>query len=380
MTLPDSQTMLCKGKRCLLLAVQPHLIHNEQRFMEKKKLLLGMSLEELRLMVVQMGEKRFRGKQVADCIYRQGCRDIDGMANLPVVFRDKLTAIYDVGRSAVKKISRSSDGTFKLLLKPAFGDLIEAVGMPYTDRFSCCVSTQVGCAISCAFCATGDGGFRRNLAAGEILDQVLTVQETAHKEKLMKDGQRISHVVFMGMGEPLMNYDATLTAVRLLNEELNIGMRNITVSTIGYVSGIYRLAKERLQLTLAVSLHSADNAQRKKLVPGMVRYSLGEIVEACREYFRETSRRITFEYCLMKGINDKTEDAARLADLVRGLNCHINLIPFNQVEGSGFKPPEAAAISNFRRVLEEVGIPVTQREQRGGNIQAACGQLRRQSI
>lgn len=347
--------------------------------MEKKKLLLGLPLEDLRRLAVGLGEKEFRGKQVADWIYRQGCREISRMANLPWEFRERLAAEYEVGRSAIKKLSKSRDGTFKLLLKPAFGDLIEAVGMPSADRFSCCVSTQVGCAIGCAFCATGVSGFRRNLAEGEILDQVITVQETAHKEKLLAESSRVSHVVFMGMGEPLMNYDATLAAVKLLNDELNIGMRNITISTIGYVPGIYRLGTEHLQLTLAVSLHASDNALRKKLVPGMSRYALGEIVEACRDYFRQTGRRITFEFCLLRGINDGQEDAVRLASLLKGLNCHVNLIPFNYVEGSGFRPPESGALSDFRRTLEEAGFTVTQREQRGDSINAACGQLRRQS-
>jgi len=345
-----------------------------------KKILLGMSTDELKLLATASGEKEYRGKQVADWIYRQGCRVIDDMRNLPDAFKIRLVGEYEVGRSDIMKMRRSKDGTFKLLLRPAFDELIETVGMPYDDRFSCCVSTQVGCAIGCAFCATGAGGFKRNLAAGEIIDQVLTVGEVALREKLLGAGGRISHVVFMGMGEPLINYDATLAAIKLLNTELNIGMRNITVSSIGYVPGIYRLAKEQLQITLAVSLHASEDILRRHLVPGMSRYKLKEIVDACRAYFRETGRRVTFEYCLLKGVNDTRDDAIRLAALLKGINCHVNLIPFNPVEGSGYKLPEPGRVADFRQVLEDASIPVTQREQRGAGIEAACGQLRRQFV
>ena len=343
-----------------------------------KKLLLGMSTADLKLLAVELGEKEFRGKQVADWLYRQGCREISRMANLPVDFKTKLEEGYEVGRSLVKKTSKSKDGTFKLLLKPAFGELVEAVGIPYQGRFSCCVSTQIGCPVGCEFCATGASGFKRNLSAGEMVDQVLTVGEVAIKEKLLAPDGRVSHVVFMGMGEPLLNYEATLAAVRLVNGEFNIGMRNITLSTIGYVPGIYRLAGENLQLTLAVSLHAADDALRRKLVPGMTRYTLQEIVDACKHYFRETKRRVTFEYCLLKDVNDGQADAARLAAMLQGLSCHVNVIPFNSFKGGGFHASEAARIASFCRVLEEADIAVTQREQRGEGIEAACGQLRRQ--
>ena len=345
-----------------------------------KKLLLGMSTADLKLLAVELGEKEFRGKQVSNWLYRQGCRNMSQMANLPASFKLNLEKGYEVGRSLVKKTSKSKDGTFKLLLQPAFGELVETVGMPYEGRFSCCVSTQVGCPIGCTFCATGVGGFKRNLSAGEIVDQVLTVGEVAIKEKLLAADGRVSHVVFMGMGEPLLNYDATLSAVHLLNTELKIGMRNITLSTIGYVPGIYRLAKENLQCTLAVSMHAAEDVLRRKLVPGMTRYTLQEIIDACKHYFRETGRRVTFEYCLLKGVNDGQADAANLAVMLKGLNCHVNLILFNSVKGSGFYPPETYRVTTFRRVLEEADITVTQREQRGEGIEAACGQLRRQAL
>jgi 23S rRNA (adenine2503-C2)-methyltransferase len=343
-----------------------------------KKILLGMSTADLKLLAAELGEKEFRGKQVADWLYRHGCREISGMANLPVAFKSKLEAVYEIGRSQLQKNNMGKDGTFKLLLRPYYGELVETVGMPYDERFSCCVSTQIGCPVGCAFCATGSGGFKRNLAAGEMIDQVLTVAEVAIKEKLLAPDGRVSHVVFMGMGEPLLNYEATLAAVRLINHELKIGMRNITISTIGYVPGIYRLAAERLQLTLAVSLHAADDALRRKLVPGMSRYLLKDILSACQHYYSHTGRRVTFEYCLLKGVNDSQAEAASLASLLKGLNCHVNLIPFNEVLHSNFKCPEPAGVMAFRRVMEEAGITVTQREQRGAGIQAGCGQLRRQ--
>jgi len=344
-----------------------------------KKMLLGLDGSELKQLAADLGEKEFRGTQLADWIYRHGCRRISDMANLPATFRMKLGESWEVGRSTLEKTSIGRDGTFKLLQRPYYGELVETVGMPYEGRFSCCVSTQVGCPVACAFCATGAGGFKRNLAAGEMIDQVLTVGEVAVQEKMLDLDGRVSHIVFMGMGEPLLNYDATLAAVRLINDELKIGMRNITVSTIGYVPGIYRLAAERLQLTLAVSLHAAGDGLRRKLVPGMSRYLLKDIMAACQHYFNHTGRRVTFEYCLLKGVNDSQAEAAALASLLKGLNCHVNIIPFNEVLQSNFRRPEPAGIAVFRRALETAGITVTQREQRGVGIQAACGQLRRQS-
>jgi len=203
-----------------------------------KKMLLGLGGSELKQLATNLGEKDFRGKQVADWIYRHGCRQVNDMANLPAAFKMKMDESWEVGRSTIEKTSMGKDGTFKLLLRPYYGELVESVGMPYEERFSCCVSTQIGCPVGCAFCATGSGGFKRNLAAGEMIDQVLTVGEVAVKEKLLVPDGRVSHVVFMGMGEPLLNYEATLAAVSLINHELKIGMRNITISTIGYVPGI----------------------------------------------------------------------------------------------------------------------------------------------
>jgi 23S rRNA (adenine2503-C2)-methyltransferase len=243
------------------------------------------------------------------------------------------------------------------------------VGLSYADRFSCCLSTQVGCPVGCVFCATGLGGFSRNLTAGEIVDQVLAVQEAGRT-------RRVDHVVFMGMGEPLLNYEATVKAMRLLNSELGIAMRHLTVSTVGYVPGIHRLAQEKLQVTLAVSLHAPTDDLRRQLIPGMTRWSLAEIIDACREYLQQTGRRVTFEYCLLDGVNDGTKEAQELARLLQGMNCHVNLIPYNPVSGlASYKRPKKS-IRAFRGILEGAGIRVTQRVQRGPDINAACGQLR----
>jgi len=343
-----------------------------------KKNLLGMTAADLCQVVVELGEKEFRGRQIARWIYCNGVKEIGQMANLPAQFREKLASGYTVGRASILNLSQSKDRTFKLLLELADGESVESVGMLYSDRFSCCVSTQAGCPVGCVFCATGAGGYQRNLAAGEIAGQVLAVQEAGHKESLAEVNGRVSHVVFMGMGEPLLNYEATLKAVHLINSEMGIGMRNITISTIGYVPGIYRLAEEHLQLTLAVSLHAADEALRRKLVPGMTRYSLKDIIQACRDYIKTTGRRVTFEYCLLNRINDSREDAERLVALLKGLNCHVNLIPYNSFPGNVYKKPEKVKIDEFRQILEEVGINVTRRAQKGAGIQAACGQLRGQ--
>lgn len=345
-----------------------------------KNRLLGLDTAELRGIARKLGEKPFRGEQMADWLYCKGVRQIDEMSNLPVDFKSALSRIYITGRSTIIRTSVSRDKAFKLLLGLIDGECVEAVGMLYNDRFSCCVSTQVGCPVGCLFCATGNSGFKRNLLPGEIIDQVLSIGEFAYKQKLIRENERISNIVFMGMGEPLLNYDATIKAVHLLNGEMGIGMRNITISTIGYVPGIYKLAKERLQLTLAISLHAADDELRRKIVPGMSRYKIRDIIQAGTAYFHETGRRITYEYCLLGGVNDSLTSANRLAELLKGLNCHVNVIPFNNVVGSGFYTPSRESIYNFCSILEKSHINFTVRERRGVEIQAACGQLRRSLI
>ncbi len=375
--------------------------------------LLGLNTEELRALLRDEGLPSYRGKQIAEWVYRQGARSVNEMTNLPDTLRARLGEKYEAGRSQTVAVHRSRDGTAKLLLEMSDGARVETVGLPYEDRFSCCVSTQVGCRTGCVFCATGLSGFTRDLTAGEIVDQVLTVQEAARTEppqdgpllrcapflrsapsrescgkSLRRESStrvrqvekaNIDHVTFMGMGEPLLNYAETLKAVHLLNSELGIAMRNLSVSTAGYVPGIRKLALEKLQITLAVSLHAPDDVLRKQLVPGMTQWSVSELIDACREYVEQTGRRVTFEYCLLDGVNDGFTEARALAALLRGLNCHVNLIPYNPVPALEFDASPQKSVQAFRDVLEDAGIQVTQRVQRGSDIDAACGQLRRRA-
>ena len=333
--------------------------------------LLGCSTEELRVLVSSGGQPEYRGSQLAEWIYRRGARSFDEMTNLPADFRTRLSQKYEIGRSCVMATQRSADGTIKLLLEMGGGARVESVGLPYEDRTSCCVSTQVGCPVGCVFCATGLSGYTRNLIAGEIVDQVLSVQET------LRD--RVDHVTFMGMGEPLANYEATLKALTLLNTEMGISARNLTVSTVGLVPGIVRLAGEKLQITLAVSLHAPTDELRRQLIPRMTKWTVTEIIDACREYVRLTGRRVTFEYLLLDGVNDGVAEAYELGRVLRGLNCHVNLIPYNGVADLGFRASSAKQVKTFREVLERSSIQVTQRVQRGADIDAACGQLRRRA-
>lgn len=351
--------------------------------------LLGLNTDELCALVQEQGEPAYRGGQLAQWIYRYGVHSFDQMTNLPKTLRAHLQEKYQIGRSQVAAMRRSRDETVKLLLAMSDGQRVETVGLPYAGHFSCCISTQVGCPVGCAFCATGMSGYTRNLNAGEIVDQVLTVQEVVQQQPPFNpplprgdtEGsnptRRISHVVFMGMGEPLFSYAATVKAVRLLNAELGIGMRHLTVSTVGFVPGIRRLAQERLQITLAVSLHAPNDELRRQLIPTMTRWNIAEILDACRDYVQRTGRRVTFEYCLLDRVNDGVAEARELVRVLHGLNCHVNLIPYNPVAGLGFKAPTPMRVRGFREILEDGGIGVTQRVQRGADIDAACGQLRR---
>lgn len=342
--------------------------------------LIGLDTDELSALEEMRSASPYRGRQLARWIYRKGAHSLAEMTDLPQDLRERLEQKYDVGRPPIVAAYHSTDGTMKLLLEMSDNERVETVGLPYEGRFSCCVSTQVGCPVGCVFCASGAGGFTRNLLAGEIMGQVLEVQEAARQSQSSDEAEyrRVDHVVFMGMGEPLMNYSATLKAVILLNKELGIGMRNLAISTAGYVPGIRKLAREKLQLTLAISLHAPSDELRRRLVPGLARkWGLAELMEACRDYFRETGRRPTFEYCLLGRVNDGAKEAEMLAGLLQGLNCHVNLIPYNPVPGLSFQAPTPHRISAFHQILERQGIVVTQRAQRGADIQGACGQLRR---
>lgn len=344
--------------------------------------LSGLNTEELRNLLMEEDEPLYRGRQLAEWVYHRGARTFNEMTNIPDTLRARLEKKYEVGRSQIVTVQHGQDGTIKLLLAMHDGAKVETVGLPYADRLSCCVSTQVGCPVACVFCATGISGFSRNLTAGEIVDQALSVQEMVRNQHLQADSRssRIDHVTFMGMGEPLFNYPATVKAVRLLNTELGIAMRHLTISTVGFVPGIRKLAKEKLQITLAVSLHAPNDGLRKRLIPGMTRWSIAEIIDACREYIQQTGRRVTFEYCLLAGVNDGTAEAHELAAALNGLNCHVNLIPYNPVSMLDFHASPRKSVRAFREILECAGIQVTQRVQRGSDIDAACGQLRQQTI
>ncbi len=340
-----------------------------------------MNTEELSNLLAAEGELPYRGKQLAEWVYKRGARTIKEMNNIPDALRERLEQKYEVGRSQITAIQRGHDGTMKLLMEMHDGAKVETVGLPYADRFSCCISTQVGCPVACVFCATGLSGYVRDLTAGEIVDQVLSVQQAVRNQPPQNNQScRIDHVTFMGMGEPLLNYIETVRALRLLNTELGIAMRNLTVSTAGFVPGIRRLMQEKLQITLAVSLHASDGALRKQLIPGMAKWSVAEIVNSCREYIYQTGRRVTFEYCLLGGINDSAAEAHELNILLRGLNCHVNLIPYNPVPGLNFHASSPKTVRAFREILVSAGIQVTQRVQRGSDIDAACGQLRQRTM
>ncbi|MCE5315615.1 MAG: 23S rRNA (adenine(2503)-C(2))-methyltransferase RlmN [Armatimonadota bacterium] len=331
--------------------------------------LFGRNRAELESFCKQLGHSSFRSKQIADWLYKRGARDFSEMTNLPGALREELAESSSITRAEIVKQSKSPDGTVKYLLKLGDGETVETVLLPYPDRVSVCVSSQIGCSAGCTFCATAESGLVRNLTAGEIVDQVLTLQEHS--------GKRVTHVVFMGMGEPLMNMPNVLKAIHLLNEEVGIAMRRLTISTVGITPAIGKLAEMDLQLTLAISLHAPDDALRQKLIPLASKFPLRDLIQACRNYADRTKRRITFEYLLIAGTNDSPTQAVKLAKLLKGILCHVNLIPYNEVHGKPYARPSRKVVAAFKEVLEREGVEVTQRMERGHSISGACGQLRR---
>jgi len=343
-----------------------------------RECLIGLTTEEIRAATLAAGLPAYRGSQVGEWLYRrlqpeQGGgfgADFAAMTDLPQDARRGLAEKFSGPPLALTGSQTDPrDGTIKALARLVNGGhLIECVLLPDEKRVSVCLSTQVGCPMACAFCATGTQGLTRNLTAGEIVSQFLLLQSLS--------ARRISHIVLMGMGEPLLNYDAVLKAVRILNAECGIAMRHITLSTVGIVPNIDRLAQENLQLTLAVSLHAPNDTLRTRLVPVNKTYPLDRLMASCRNYARHTGRRLTFEYVLLKGINDEPEHAHALAGLIRGMGAAVNVIPYNPTTvAEPFGRPEQARIIAFRQVLENAGIVVTQRKERGRQIAAACGQL-----
>ena len=331
--------------------------------------LYELTHNELIELLSGLGQPRFRAKQVEEWLWQRGAESFDEMTNLPKTLREKLAEVASVTlvREAARQVS--TDGSRKYLLRLSDGASIECVGMPSGEKLSVCVSTQAGCAMACAFCATGALGLVRSLTAAEIFAQVTHVARDF--------GRRASSVVLMGQGEPFANYDATLAAMRKINaaDGLGIGARHITVSTSGIIPQIARFANEPEQFTLAVSLHSANQKTRDRLMPGVKHFSLLRLYDVMGTYADKTGRRPSYEYALIAGVNDTADELEALCDFTRGTLAHVNIIMLNEVEGSPFKPSSEARADDFVRALQRVGVEATVRKSRGADIDAACGQL-----
>lgn len=340
--------------------------------MMEKKDLKSLNYQELQDELVAIGEKAFRGKQMYQWLHEKLVNTPEEMGNIPAALKEKLKLQYTCSSLQMIDVFTSEiDGTQKYLFRLHDGNIIESVLMKYKHGNSVCVSSQVGCRMGCRFCASTLGGLTRNLLPGEILDQVYQIQKYS--------GERVSNLVLMGTGEPLDNYDNVVKFIRMLSDEhgLNISQRNITISTCGIVPRIYDLAKEKLQITLALSLHAATQEKRMELMPIAYKYNLNDVIEACRYYYEQTGRRLTFEYSLVGGVNDTEKDVQQLVSLVCGLNCHINLIPVNPIKERSYVQSNAKVIMNFKTKLEKCGINATIRREMGRDIGGACGQLRK---
>lgn len=340
----------------------------------EKKSISSLTLPVLQQELAAAGHPAFRAKQIYSWLHQHRVTDFSAMTNLPKNMQIWLSEQYsiDVLTTARKQVSR--DGTIKYLFRLADGNCVESVLMFYEYGASICISTQVGCRMGCRFCASTQAGRVRNLTAGEIAAEIYAAQADTDK--------RISHIVLMGIGEPLDNYDEVMSFLRIITspEGLNIGMRNISLSTCGLVPMIDRLAQEKLQLTLSVSLHAPNDALRSSMMPVNDSYPVKTLIAACRRYQKTTGRRISFEYSMVKGVNDGAEHADELAALIRGMGAHVNLIPINPVDGSPYSATDARNVQRFQKLLEERGINATIRRRLGTDISAACGQLRREEM
>ena len=340
--------------------------------MRMKKDIRAYEYEELKKEMEHLAEKPFRAKQVYEWLHVKLADHFDEMTNLPVKLREKLAEEYDIFPVQMAERQQSKlDGTNKFLFRLHDGNMVESVLMRYKHGNSVCISSQAGCRMGCVFCASTIGGLKRNLSASEMLGQIYQIQKII--------GERVSNIVIMGTGEPLDNYDNFLRFIHILTDEhgLNISQRNVTVSTCGIVPKIIQLAEERLQITLALSLHGSTQEKRRKLMPVANKYELGEVLAACDTYFEKTGRRVTFEYSLVHQVNDTDEDAEELSALLSRRNCHLNLIPVNPIKERDFKQSNRDAIDAFRGYLEKHGINVTIRREMGRDIGGACGQLRK---
>jgi 23S rRNA (adenine2503-C2)-methyltransferase len=323
------------------------------------------------------GQKAFRSRQVARWVFEGDARSIDEMTDLPFREREALAERYTLQEPEVDTVARSTDGTAKHLWRLPDGELVESVLIPSGDRLTLCISSQAGCAMGCTFCATGWGGFRRNLSAGEIVAQFRGSRRWAEENGYGP----ITNVVYMGMGEPLANREAVMSSLTILNQGYRFGARRITVSTVGVVPGILELARRPEQFRLALSLHSPDEDLRKELIPLEKRWPLPVLMDALRQFDAGGGKRITFEYTMIRGVNDAPDLAPRLASMARGLRAFVNLIPFNPIPWQpDWGPSDPERIRHFERVLEDAGVEVAVREPRGRDIDAACGQLRANAL
>ncbi len=332
------------------------------------------NLDELKNEIEQLGEKKYRAEQIFKWIYVDKVKEFDEMTNLSLDLREKLKQNYTICNFKILKKQESVDGTKKYLFDVLDGNAIETVLMQYHHGKTICVSSQIGCKMGCKFCASTGIKFIRNLTSGEIVEQVLAVEQDI--------GDKISNVVFMGIGEPFDNYDNVMKAIKILNNQkgLNIGARHISISTSGIVPMIYKFADEEGQCTLSISLHATNDEKRSKMMPINNRYNIKELMEACKYYINKTNKRISFEYALAKDNNDNLEDAKELVKLLKGMLCHVNLIPINKIENGSFTKSSNENIIKFRDYLNENGIVATIRRELGSDIDAACGQLRRKNL
>lgn len=333
------------------------------------QVLSGLSLKEIEDFVASLNASKYRAKQIHNWIYSKSVNSIEEMTDLSKSFREELKKIATVSNSKIKIKQESKDGTLKYLIEYPDGECVETVLMRFDNRanLTACVSSQVGCAVNCSFCATGKRGFIRNLTYQEIVEQVLTIQRDT--------GLKITNIVFMGQGEPLLNLENVLKALEIFNNDFQIGARRITISTSGIIPKIYELAEMELQSTLAISLHSPIHEQRAKLMPIENKYPLNELKKALKYYIEKTGRRITIEYILIHEFNDSLEVAKKLAEFMKDLKCNVNLIPYNTVGESIYKKPNNNDIMKFKYIIEHSGKKVTVRLERGADIDAACGQL-----
>ena len=339
-----------------------------------KKNIKDYNLEELKQVIQDLGEKPYRAEQIFKWIYIDNVTSFDEMTNISIDLRNKLKENFDLHVFKILQKQVSKDGTKKYLFDVLDGNAIESVLMEYKHGFTICVSSQIGCKMGCKFCASTGVKFARNLSSGEIVEQLLAIERD---EKI-----KISNLVFMGIGEPLDNYENVMTAIKILNNQkgINMGARHISISTSGLVPKIYKLADENLQCTLSISLHSSSNKKRSEMMPVNDVYNIEELMKACKYYIQKTNKRISFEYALAKENNDNLEDAKDLAKLLKGMLCHVNLIPINKIENGKYSKSTNENIIKFRDYLNEKGIVATIRRELGSDIDAACGQLRKKEV